>query len=237
MGMSGVVRTIELTRLVGRRAMGAVKYTGVVFLVVSILLVPLTTALVRSSEGSTAIMYEREQRGLRGPVKSCIETRTFPGGTDGEGKKYPEFHSEYATEYDLDGRILATRSRNSDGSQWVTSYTYDAAGRLLKIGSGVEGQAGNEITYSYDQRGRLQNINDSARPENPVTFRYDEFGRKSTIETSRPADYRPSMASGGTPFEAAAGQRIYRVEEARPPFMTNMTGPRKSKCMMPTVTW
>jgi YD repeat-containing protein len=180
-----------------------VKSTNLVIRVISILAVALTTAQVTSSEESTASMFDREQRGLRGPVKSCTEESTHAGVTDTEGKTYPEVHSEYTTEYDMDGHIVGTRSGGSDGSGWVTRYTYDGSGRLLKTSSGVEGQAITETTYSYDHEGRLQNIGDDGRPDSPVTFRYDERGRKSKIEISRPADYRPDTAVAGSPFEVA----------------------------------
>ncbi len=148
-------------------------------------------------------MSDREQRNLRGPLKSCTEENTFPGTTDVEGKTYPEVHSEYTTEYDMAGRLLATRSGNSDGSQWVTRYAYDPSGRLLKTTSGVEGQASTETNYSYDEQGRLQKISGDGRTDNPIIFRYDERGRKSKIEISRPVDYRPNVAVAGSPFEVA----------------------------------
>ena len=107
---------------------------------VSLLLVPLPMAQVKPPEENTAIMSVRQQRGLRGPVKSCTQKSTHPGMTGADGKTYPEVQSEYTTEYDVDGRILATRSRNSDGSQWLRIYTYGASGQLLKVTSGVEGK-------------------------------------------------------------------------------------------------
>ena len=55
----------------------------------------------------------------------------------------------------------------------MTLFTYDPTGRLLKIASGVEGQAITETTYSYDQQGRLQNINPGDKPDSPAVFRYD----------------------------------------------------------------
>ena len=79
-----------------------VKSTNLVIRVISILAVALTTAQVTSSEESTASMFDREQRGLRGPVKSCTEESTYPGMTDADGKTYPEVHSEYTTEYGPD---------------------------------------------------------------------------------------------------------------------------------------
>lgn len=138
---------------------------------------------------------------LTWPGKVIHRREHHPGMTDGDGKTYPEVHSEYTTEYDTDGRIRITRSGNSDGSQWVTRYGFDASGRLLKTASGVEGTSLTETTYSYDQQGRLQNISDDNKPDSLVTFRYDERGRKSKIEISRPADYRSDVAVGGSPFE------------------------------------
>jgi YD repeat-containing protein len=181
-----------------------VKRAKLVILAVSILVVPLSMAQVTEPEEKTATMSDREQDRLRGPVKSYAEESTDPGGTDAEGKTYPEVRSEYTTEYDADGRILATRSGNSDGSQWVTRRSYDASGRLLRIVSGVEGRAPTETTYSYDQQGRLQNITDSSKPDSPITFCYDEQGRKSQVEILRPEDY----LSGDTgvdvsPFDSA----------------------------------
>jgi hypothetical protein len=180
-----------------------VKWTKFLILVISIFAVPLTTAQITPSEESSATMSEREQRGLRGPVKSCTEESTYPGMTDADGKTYPEVHSEYTTEYDTGGRILATRRSQSVGSEWVTRYSYDPSGRLLKTRSGIERQAGTETNYSYDQQGRLQNISDGNRPDCPVTFRYDDHGRKSKIEVSRPTDYQPRTAVAGSPFEVA----------------------------------
>jgi YD repeat-containing protein len=149
-------------------------------------------------------MSDREQNGLRGPVKSCTEENTFGGFTDSEGKTYPPSRVEYTTEYDLNGRVIANRTTNSDGSKWIVSHDYDPSGRLLKISWGTEGQATTQTTYSYDQQGRLERISDPDRPNSPVTFRYDERGRKTKTEISRPADYRPEVgATAGSPFEVA----------------------------------
>jgi len=158
-------------------------------------------AQINSPEKNTQLMSDRERKGLHGPVKSCTETSTHPAITDAEGETH-QYHSEHTTEYNTDGRILVTRSRNSDGSYWTTRRDYDASGRLLKVASGVEGQAFTATAYSYDQQGRLHNITPGDRPGSPAIFRYDEQGRKSKIEVSTPEDYR-NVAFGGSPFEAA----------------------------------
>jgi YD repeat-containing protein len=193
----------DLTWVVRSFCNRVVKWTKYLILAILIFAVPLTTAQITSSEESGAAMSEREKRGLRGPVKSCIQESGHAGMADAEGKTYPEVHSQYTTEYDTVGRILAARSRNSDGSQWVTRYAYDPSGRLLKTRSGIEGQTGTGANYSYDQHGRLQNISDDGRTDSWVTLRYDERGRKTKIEISGPADYRPNTAVAGSPFEVA----------------------------------
>lgn len=181
---------------------GNVRWTNIVILSMAIFAVQLTTAQGASSRESGATMSDRENDGLRGPVKSWTVESTFPGMTDAEGKTSPEVRSESTTEYETAGRRLATFHKNSDGSQWVARYVYGPSGRLLKTASGVEGQALTETDYSYDHQGRLQMISESDKPESAITFRYDEQGRKSKIAISRPADYRADVATGGSPFEA-----------------------------------
>lgn len=143
-------------------------------------------------------MSERDRDGLRGAVRSCTEESTYP---DSEGRTQ-QVRGKSVTEYDAEGRVTARHYINPDGSEWTTHDTFDASGRLLKSASGVEGQAITETIYSYDQQGRLQSIGRGDRPENPTTLSYDEHGRKTKVEISRAADYRPNVASGGSPFEA-----------------------------------
>jgi YD repeat-containing protein len=161
------------------------------------------TAQVTPPEESGASMINRYKQDLRGPIKSCVSESTFAGMTDADGKELPPVRSESTTEYDTDGRLFATRNRNSDGSQWVERSYYDPSGQLLKTTSGLEGQATTETLYSYDRQGRLQNITDSDKPDSPIAFHYDDQGRKNRVKIFSPADYRPNVATGGSPFEAA----------------------------------
>src|SRR5216683_793336 len=217
----------------------SVKRAKLVILAVSILAVPLLMAQVRSLEERTATMSDGEQRGLRGPVKSCTEDSTHPGMADADGKTYPEVHSEYTTEYDTDGRIRITRSRNSDGSQWVTRYGYDASGGLLKTASGAEGTSLTETTYSSDQQGRFQNIiiamiiNLTARLLIVMTSEEGKVRSRSPVRRIT----LPTSPTPGPRLRLWTEHRTYRAEEARPPSTTNMTVPRKSRCVMPTVSW
>jgi hypothetical protein len=146
-------------------------------------------------------MFDRVQAGLRGPVKSSTEEGTYPNMPDAAGKAL-EIRFEDTTVYDPDGRALSTRRRNSDGSQWVTRYEYSNSAQLLKTASGIEGQALTETTYSYDRQGRLAKITTDGRSETAVFFRYEEHGGKTKVQTSRASDYRPNVATAGSPFDA-----------------------------------
>jgi hypothetical protein len=95
-----------------------VKRTRIIICVLSVLLVPSLWAQGFPEE-SRATMFDRDRVGLRGPVKSCTEETTHPAVTDAEGKSYPEVRVAGTTEYDRDGRILATRTNSRDG-QWVS---------------------------------------------------------------------------------------------------------------------
>ena len=148
-------------------------------------------------------MSDREQKGLRGPVKTCVEETTYPGVTAPDGTQVPERKSSQTTEYDVAGRVLSVRFGNTNGSEWVSRYSYGASGQLLKIASGNEGEPSRETVYSYDDSGRPLKIIDGYTPDNPVTFRYDEQGRKTKVQVSRPEDYRPNTAVAGSPFQVS----------------------------------
>jgi len=145
----------------------------------------------------------REQSGLRGLVKTCVEETTHPGVTSPDGSLFPEWQSWYKTEYDSDGRFIATRSRNPDGSEWETRYAYNVAGQLLRTVWGNVGKPTAETVYSYDGGGRLISITDSRTPDNPVKFGYDERGKRTKVQVSRPGDYRSNVAVAGSPFQVA----------------------------------
>jgi hypothetical protein len=121
------------------------------------------------------------------------------------GADIPERKYSHTMEYGVDGHVTVVRGRNSDGSEWVTRFTYDASGRLLKATEGKDGEVNQETTHSYDSLGRQLAIAESRAPDNPTTFRYDEHGRKTKVQISRPEDYRPNhmVAGAGSPFETA----------------------------------
>jgi RHS repeat-associated protein len=71
-----------------------------------------------------------------------------------------------AYEYDLNGQLLKKTEFGDDGSELVTEYQRDAAGRLL-VKTLADGEA---IHYSYDALGRLVNVDDGHWP---LAYKYD----------------------------------------------------------------
>lgn len=158
-------------------------------------------ALYSQGEGKDAMnakeskpLSDREKNDLRGPVRSVIEERSYAAGTDADGKVHPELKFWNKTEYDREGRITAMRGRDSSRehglgtSLYVTRYTYNPAGQLLRTAQEMDGEQVGEIVYRYDDHGRLQSITNSADPNNPIAFRYDGNGRKTKIAIAKPVD-------------------------------------------------
>jgi YD repeat-containing protein len=103
---------------------------------------------------------DREQTGLRGPVRTVSEGKT-------------------RTEYDAAGRLISNRWLASPDSESIETRTYDDSGRLLtdtvRDGNGVI----TERVYFYDDNGRLLRIVE--RNGNRTSFRYDEQGHKLEV--------------------------------------------------------
>lgn len=134
-----------------------------------------------------AFITDRDKAELRGPVKTVLNEQTF-SGADGQ-----QFRTSTTTEYASDGKILELRIGNSDGSIWVTSYTYYADGRLLKTVSGKKGSAADsQTTYLYDDARRLVGV--ESGDHDKAIYKYDEKGRKSIIETYGSRSLPPSRA-------------------------------------------
>jgi len=148
-------------------------------------------------------MSDLEKYGLRGPVRTCVEESTHAGAMTADGTQIPQWTSSYTREFSSEGRLVATRMRNSDGSEFISRKTYDGSGRPLKDEWGNEGGPTTESVCIYDDRGKLLKITNSSRPDNPVTFQYDERGRMIRVQVSRPEDYQPNGAYACSPFEAA----------------------------------
>ncbi|WP_431496146.1 RHS repeat-associated core domain-containing protein [Pseudomonas brassicacearum] len=73
--------------------------------------------------------------------------------------------------YDLNGHLLEKTEHGEDGSQRLTQYQRDAAGRL-RLKTLPDGQA---IEYRYDELGRLVHVNDGS--DHPLAFEYDAQDR------------------------------------------------------------
>ncbi|MGY1891510.1 RHS repeat-associated core domain-containing protein [Pseudomonas sp. SDT291_1_S447] len=80
--------------------------------------------------------------------------------------------TEYA--YDLNGHLLEKTEFGDDGSQLVTAYERDAAGRLLlkTLPDGIK------VSYQYDRLGRLIGVDDGQ--QHPLAFEYDRQDRLIT---------------------------------------------------------
>ncbi|WP_188258688.1 RHS repeat domain-containing protein, partial [Pseudomonas sp. PSB18] len=76
--------------------------------------------------------------------------------------------------YDLNGHLLEKTEFGADGSQLVTAYQRDTAGRLL-IKTLPDGQT---IQYRYDGLGRLVDVDDGS--DHPLAFEYDTQDRLIT---------------------------------------------------------
>jgi hypothetical protein len=132
---------------------------------------------VALAQKSSQAKSDREKAGLRGPVEAVLNEQTF-SGADGQ-----QFDMSTTTEYAPDGRILEQRSKNTDGSEWVVSYTYDSDGRLLKTAAGNPGSGDrSETAYLYDEARRLVAV----KPGGKIQTRYqcDDMERKSDTESS-----------------------------------------------------
>ena len=171
----------------------------------------LSTHVARGQEDGKAAMTsenskpltDRERHELRGPVRSVIEERNYPGWTDADGRAYPESKFWTKTEYDREGRTAETRFRSTSGER-ITRYNYRKDGQLLRTYMQNEtGKQEGETVYKYDDQGRLRSIAYSGDPNNPIVFRYDANGRKTKIAIAQPMDERQGLGAVSRSMEAS----------------------------------
>ncbi|WP_454867407.1 RHS repeat-associated core domain-containing protein [Pseudomonas farris] len=79
-----------------------------------------------------------------------------------------------AYSYDLNGHLLEKIEFGDDGSQLVTAYERDSAGRLLTKTL----PDGTQVDYRYDSLGRLTSVDDGH--DHPLEFEYDQQDRLIT---------------------------------------------------------
>jgi hypothetical protein len=135
--------------------------------------------LVAFAQQSSQTKSDRDKAELRGPVKTVLEEDTLSLAAG------PTVMTT-TTNYAPDGRILEERGKNTDGSEWVTSYTYYPDGRLLKTVASDVGKSTDSsvVIYSYDNTLRLAEVKSTQGEESSVErYQYDDKGRKSVIET------------------------------------------------------
>jgi YD repeat-containing protein len=87
-------------------------------------------------------LSDREQAGLRGPVKTCND---FMGD---------DVESRSETEYAADGRLLVWRGRTFTG-RVERVYSYDAIGRLIGV---TGGNADVTDEFYYDEQGKKTRV-------------------------------------------------------------------------------
>ncbi|MHC8322723.1 RHS repeat-associated core domain-containing protein [Pseudomonas sp. GB2N2] len=95
-----------------------------------------------------------------------------PGGLIRQETGFDGQRTAYA--YDLNGHLLEKTEIGADGSQLVTNYQRDSAGRLLLKTL----PDGTKVEYRYDSLGRLISVDDGC--DHPLEFEYDHQDRLIT---------------------------------------------------------
>lgn len=143
-------------------------------------------------------LTDREQAGLRGPVKTCVEE------TAGYREKSVE-----TTEYSLNGDFLSSRhERNGQllysrsESDWLETEVLDSKGRLVKKVYGQRGEPAAENLYSYDDEGRLLTLTISEHFR--FEYHYQADGGKISVQTFNPKMLERTRDSSyvGSAFDA-----------------------------------
>lgn len=119
------------------------------------------------------VSSDREQAGLRGPVRTVIE-------------------GDHETEFDSQGHTLHWHFKMNDGSEYGNDYTYDASGHLQKISSRQYDHSSREQLYSYDEAGRLLTITESDGTS--TQFEYEQNKLRRKIRTVHPTPPQPGIA-------------------------------------------
>jgi hypothetical protein len=141
---------------------------------------------------------DREEVGLRGPVKIRVE----------QSNAYDRDHV-ITSEYTIDGQLLSNRSEidgqlSYSSSDWVHTKIHDSQGRLAKFISGKRGERLRETLYSYDDAGRLAVVTNSENSDR-LEYHYQADGSKTSIQTFDPKtiEQRRHGAVGSSVRDAA----------------------------------
>jgi len=172
------------------------------------------------TKADNKMISDREKAGLHGPVRSMEEERTYPAITSGDGTVDPELKWWKKTEYDREGRISAMWGRDSSRehglgkSLYVTRYTYNESGQLLRMTRERDGEADGETVYRYDDRGRLESITNSKDLGNPIAFHYDANGRRSKVAIAKPVERAEGSFEGRA--VSYSPEYLFEVETSSP---------------------
>jgi len=126
---------------------------------------------------------------------------------DAEPKE--QTHSTIA-HYHLDGRIAQYEHHNPDGSEWLSTYTYDATGLLREIEFRDATGSVSKNIYLYDQSGRLQRVVaklTDGTEDTAEMFSYDDQRKTKTrylTSTPRPAESLVMYAVEGSDVAISA---------------------------------
>lgn len=183
-----------------------------------------TESAISAPQGQTHAQSDREVAGLRGPVERCTDETRYDQGS---------WRMIRETTYDPDGRISQLSGTNDDGtnvSKSVESFTYDAAGHLLRtVWAGQDGSS--DILRYYDSQGRLTRV--TGEDDRWITtFEYDDQGRKTRLVRSTESGVNDDpfgVYVDGNPdlFAAppAGGWVITSFNEREQPTETRVYGP------------
>jgi YD repeat-containing protein len=118
---------------------------------------------------------DREKAGLRGPVKTCVEEIVQSTGA-----------IFLAFEYAVDGKLITCHQTNPDGSQWLTTHTYDSDGRLTEIVSGKVDDLTTVSLHTFNEGpGRAPTAGADGKVIQ-TNYVHDEQGRKMAVKTFSP---------------------------------------------------
>jgi hypothetical protein len=156
--------------------------------------------LLTSLAGGTDLQKtSASDSGLRGPVRQCIEQTTYVAdGTVGE-RSFTN-----TSVYSPSGWLLERRMGQSPGPDYVTTYIYDAAGRLLKTSSGADQSSDTvelEAGYTYDDKGQLLSVSSSPGSSSVTTYDHDADGRERRVEHFPVFALAPNTAMGSITWE------------------------------------
>jgi len=150
-------------------------------------------------------MSAREQAGLRGPVKVCVEEVLHPATTGPGESEIPERRDKTVQEFDPSGRLTCYRG-GTGGAEWTNENKYDANGRFLKSISSSNGRVYQEIVYSYEPAGRLESYTSHGiHGKTTATCSYDNKGRKTVLLSfdAKVLEAGRQRTSAGSPLHAA----------------------------------